>query len=44
MGYSMHTDRYHYTEWVDRKQMLLAQELYDYGIAPWETVNLAGRA
>lgn len=44
MGYSMRTDRYRYTEWVDRSCTVQARELYDFRIAPTETVNLAGRA
>jgi iduronate 2-sulfatase len=44
MGYTMRTPRYRYTEWFDRKKTLLARELYDYEIAPTETVNLANRA
>ena len=43
MGYTMRTERYRYTEWFDRGKNLLARELYDYEIAPTETVNLAGR-
>ena len=43
MGYTMRTERYRYTEWVDREKKLLARELYDYEIAPTETVNLADR-
>ena len=42
MGYSMRTDRYRYTEWVDRSRTARARELYDFRIAPTETVNLAG--
>lgn len=43
MGYTMRTERYRYTEWFRRDNTLLARELYDYEIAPTETVNLAGR-
>lgn len=42
MGYSMRTDRYRYTEWGDRERTILSRELYDFRIAPTETVNLAG--
>ena len=41
MGYSMRTDRYRYTEWVDRDGAVRAKELYDFEIAPFETTNLA---
>ena len=41
MGYSMRTDRYRYTEWVDREGMVRERELYDFEIAPTETKNLA---
>lgn len=41
MGYSMRTDRYRYSEWVDRDRQVLARALFDFRIAPTETVNLA---
>ncbi len=41
MGHSMRTDRYRYTEWVDRDGAVRARELYDFEIAPTETTNLA---
>ena len=41
MGYSMRTDRYRYTEWMDRDGAVRAKELYDFEIAPVETANLA---
>ncbi len=44
MGYSMRTERYRYTEWVDRERAVTDRELYDFGTSPLETVNLAGRA
>ena len=44
MGYTMRTERYRYTEWFDRAKNLVARELYDYELAPTETVNLAERA
>lgn len=43
MGYSMRTDRYRYTEWVDRERRVVSRELYDFRISPTETVNLASR-
>ena len=43
MGYSIRTDRYRYTEWQDREGRISARELYDFRIAPTETVNLADR-
>ena len=33
MGYSMRTDQYRYTEWVDRDRKVVARELYDLGDA-----------
>lgn len=41
MGYSMRTDRYRYTEWVDRDGTVRAKELYDLEDSPIETTNLA---
>ena len=43
MGYTMRTEHYRYTEWLDRENNVVARELYDYRIAPTETVNLALR-
>jgi hypothetical protein len=43
MGYSMNDGRYRYTEWRDWKSArILAVELYDHGLDPDETQNLAG--
>jgi arylsulfatase A-like enzyme len=44
MGYSVRTDRYRYTEWLslDRKTVL-ARELYDHGVDPLESENLADK-
>ena len=43
MGYSLHTDRWCYTEWRDfRTSRVVGQELYDYYADPEESVNLAG--
>lgn len=48
MGYSIRTERYRYTVWVDWKDRNLnadkvfAEELYDYAEDPDETVNVAG--
>ena len=44
MGYSMRTNRYRYTEWVDREGGVRERELYDLEIAPTETINLAAHA
>ena len=45
MGYSMRTDRYRYTEWIDESSgEAMAEELYDHQNDPKETVNVAGRA
>ena len=44
MGYSIRTDRYRYTVWLDRRSPTiepLAEELYDHETDPHETVNLA---
>ncbi len=43
MGYSMRTDRYRFTRWVERKDhsKLDAVELYDHQTDPMETVNIA---
>ncbi len=38
-GYSMRTERYRYTEWGQKGRR--GKELYDYEIAPDETVNIA---
>lgn len=45
MGYSIRTDRYRYTAWLDRCSPMdepLAEELYDHDADPHETVNLTG--
>lgn len=45
MGYSMRTDRYRLTIWVDRRtpeEKPYAIELYDHEIDPRESVNVAG--
>ncbi len=42
MGYSVRTDRFRYTEWVDSSTgAIYARELYDYEVDPRETKNLA---
>lgn len=44
MGYSIRTDRYRYTAWLDRRAPTsepLAEELYDHDADPHETVNIA---
>lgn len=44
MGYSMRTDRWRYTEWIDRATgRITARELYDHENDAQETENLAGR-
>ena len=43
MGYSMRTDRYRYTEWLDREKRAVARELYDHHHDPDENVNIAVR-
>jgi iduronate 2-sulfatase len=43
MGYSMRTDRYRFTVWVDRKDHTLVNvmELYDHQTDPQENTNIA---
>jgi iduronate 2-sulfatase len=42
MGYSMRTDRWRYTEWIDRQSGdVVARELYDQVNDPAENVNTA---
>jgi flagellin-specific chaperone FliS len=43
MGYSMRTDRYRLTVWVDRKDhtKVDASELYDHQTDPQENTNIA---
>ena len=43
MGYSMRTDRYRFTEWLDKDGKRIASELYDHQEDPDENHNLAGR-
>ena len=41
MGYTMRTDRYRYTEWIEfSTKRIQARELYDHQIDPMKTVNL----
>ena len=39
MGYSMRTDRYRYTEWIDKNKNAVARELYDHLKDPLENTN-----
>ena len=44
MGYSMRTDRYRYTAWLDRRAPAsepFSEELYDHETDPHETMNIA---
>jgi arylsulfatase A-like enzyme len=42
MGYSMRTDRWRYTEWIERKPgKVVARELYDHQADPGENTNVA---
>jgi len=46
MGYSMRTDRYRFTIWVDTRNLdtePVALELYDHNHDPDENINIAGR-
>ncbi len=40
IGYSYRTERYRYTEWINKKNKRVAAELYDYETDPLETINL----
>jgi arylsulfatase A-like enzyme len=44
MGYSMRTERYRFTRWVERNDhsKIVATELYDHQTDPQENVNIAG--
>ncbi len=41
MGYSMRTQRFRFTEWVDRDRTVVARGLYDLENSASETVNVA---
>lgn len=41
MGYSMRTDRYRFTRWLEKDGREVARELYDHKTDPQENVNLA---
>jgi arylsulfatase A-like enzyme len=45
MGYSMRTDQYRFTAWVDRSDpnKWLTTELYDHSVDPQENTNIADR-
>lgn len=43
MGYSMRTDRYRFTRWLNRDGSEAARELYDHRDDPQENVNIADR-
>jgi arylsulfatase A-like enzyme len=43
MGYSMRTDRYRFTRWLNRDGTEAARELYDHQNDPQENANLADR-
>jgi arylsulfatase A-like enzyme len=45
MGYSLRTDRYRFTQWVERDDpsRVAALELYDHQTDPQENQNIAGR-
>jgi arylsulfatase A-like enzyme len=43
MGYSMRTDRYRLTRWLNRNGTEVARELYDHQNDPQENVNVADR-
>lgn len=39
-GYTMRTNRYRYTEWVNSKNKIVYRDLYDLELDPQETVNI----
>lgn len=41
-GYSMRTDRYRYTEWIESDGTIVYRDLYDMLNDPGETANVAG--
>lgn len=41
IGYSFRSERYRYTEWVNKFDKVVATELYDYQVDPLETKNYA---
>ena len=41
IGYSFRSERYRYTEWINKFDKIAATELYDYQNDPMETKNLA---
>ena len=43
MGYSMRTQQFRFTEWLDRDRTVVARELYDLERSPIEAINLADR-
>ncbi len=44
MGYSVRTDRYRYTEWINQEDGAVeGRELYDHGRESSENVNIAGQ-
>jgi arylsulfatase A-like enzyme len=44
MGYSIRSDKWRYTEWIDRRSgKIVGRELYDHSTGPVATRNLAAR-
>lgn len=41
LGYSFRTQRFRYTQWVNKDSEIVAKELYDYEVDPNETINVA---
>ena len=43
-GYSIRTEKYRYTEWVNLEKVVVYKELYDLNKIAYETENLADKA
>ena len=43
VGYSYRTERYRYTEWINKFGKVIATEMYDYETDPFETRSIAAK-